>query len=37
MNKLTSHNFGLIEKHFRKMIRKIFVLTLDKSGNATTA
>jgi len=31
MNKIGGTNFSIVEKHFRKMIRKIFVLTLDKT------
>ena len=31
MNKIGGSNFAIVEKQFRKMIRKIFVLTLDKT------
>ena len=31
LNKMAVQNFNLIEKHYRKMIRKIFVLTFDKA------
>ena len=30
INKIGSQNFGVVEKHFKKMVRKILVLTLDK-------
>ena len=30
MNKIGAQNFATVEKHFRKMVRKIMVLTLDK-------
>lgn len=33
MNKIGSQNFALVDKHFRKMTRKILVLTLDKHTN----
>ena len=34
INKIGAQNFSLVEKHFRKIIRKVFVLTLDKNLNA---
>ena len=37
MNKIGNQNFAVVEKHFRKMIRKIFVLTLDKTVAGTNA
>ena len=37
MNKIGNQNFSVVEKHFRKMIRKIFVLTLDKTVAGTNA
>ena len=37
MNKIGSQNFTVIEKHFRKMIRKILVLMLDKTVAGSNA
>ena len=34
MNKIGGQNFSIVEKHFRKMVRKIFLLTLDRSTNS---
>ena len=34
MNKIGAQNFSTVEKHFRKMIRKIMVLSLDKPSAA---
>ena len=34
MNKLSQQNFNAVEKHFRKMIRKILVLTLDRPAQS---
>ena len=31
LNKFSPQNFQLIEKHFKKMVRKIFVLTFDRA------
>lgn len=32
LNRIGQQNFSVIEKHFKKMLRKIFVLTLDKQN-----
>ena len=36
MNKIGAQTFNAVEKHFKKMLRKIFVLTLDKAGGGAT-
>lgn len=36
LNKIGGQNFGLVEKHFRKMIRKVFMLTFDKTLSAAS-
>ena len=35
MNKVGQQNFNIVEKHFKKMLRKIFVLTLDKQSQTS--
>jgi len=36
MNKIGAQNFVAVERHFRKMVRKILVLSLDKTLAQTT-
>lgn len=36
LNKIGSQSFALVEKHFRKMIRKVFMLTFDKTLSAAS-